>query len=152
MARPDAPTASGRHCGCDDPPVGGSSCHAIPDGLELHGVLSLAVNPEARVYATVERHRVHPATRGTPVELVVDVVNTGFVTAPVRPVLLAPGDGSVIVGWDHAALSGEQHEERVLALTSLVDGFVDVTISFALPGDPIDLGGRDRVNLLLRVG
>ena len=137
-------------CASGDDAVGNSSCHAVPVGVELRGDLMLAVNPEARVYASVERHTVYSAEVGKPLCIPVDVVNTGFVTAPVRVTRLAPLDGSVTHDWDETALSGAEHQTRVLELTSWVTGFVDVTLGFCLPGEPIDLGGRDRVNVLVR--
>ncbi len=139
--------ADGRACTCDDHVGRGMGCHSVPVGID--GVIALAVNPEARVYATVEQHRVHYVRVGALLEVPVTVLNTGFVTSRVEPELGAPLDGVIALSWDRAALHGGPVEQRRLGIVAHEPGWHDVTVHFAFPGEPADLGGRDRVHLLV---
>lgn len=51
---------------------------------------------------------------------------------------------------DSAKLSGLADENRALHLIPLGPNAVDITIAFSLDTNIGDLGGRDRVHLLLR--
>jgi len=146
-------------CGCSHeaetctcahmPQIDAPSCHSIPADA-IDGTLALVVNPEARVYATVEQFAVHGTTIGAPVELDVAVINSGFVTAAIQVDLVGPVDGSIEIEGDRSALTGAPQERRTLRLIPHAEGWIDVTLVFAFPGEPADLGGRDRVHLLVR--
>jgi hypothetical protein len=64
--------------------------------------------------------------------------------------LLEPADGSVRLMWDDCPLRGDETEARSLGVVTRREGFVEVTVSFCLPLELPDLGGRDRVRLVLR--
>lgn len=125
------------------------SCHPLP-GPDSTCVLALAVNPESRVYATVEDHAIFTATRHETLWIEVAVANSGYVTAPVAVSLIAPADGSATLIWSGSPLSGSSREVRSLGIITKVTGLIDLTITFSLPSEPPDLGGRDRVHLLVR--
>ncbi|MGP6176250.1 hypothetical protein ACTU6U_02985 [Microbacterium sp. A196] len=126
------------------------SCHTpAPDSL-VDGGITLSVNPEARVYASRHRPGVLEARRGAVVSVPVGISNSGFVSAPMRAVLISPADGSVEVRWSATPLDGRPTEHRTLELLVHTEGFTEVTLSFCLPFDSPDLGGRDRVRLVIR--
>lgn len=140
---PDAETSP-------DSPETPASCHTVPADIGAVAALALSVNPEARIYATVEQHALHACTVGTTLPLPVAVLNTGYVTAPIQPILLAPADGSVELTWDAMPLSGEDREDRILGVIAHVEGFIDITVGFSFPCEPPDLGGRDRLAFLVK--
>lgn len=125
------------------------SCHAPIAEVLIPGSVLVSVNPEARVYASLQEPKVHRTGANTVCDIPVVVHNVGLVTASVQAALLEPSNGSVELLWNTRPLSGDQVEARSLGLVTSLEGFLEVTVSFCLPLELPDLGGRDRVRLVL---
>lgn len=126
------------------------------NGVERHSppgggaaTLQITINPESRVSVTRIGELPQPAPCGTPVAIPVSIVNRGFFTGSLE----ASWAGSPVEGgtlsWAPRPMSGAPRETRVLHVSWSQSGPVDVTIAFKARGDRPDLGGRDRVHLLL---
>lgn len=126
-----------------------SSCHAPTDRVLIPGGITLAVNPEARIYASLHEPAVRRIRPNTACDIPVAIQNTGLVTASVEATLLEPSDGSVQLRWNARPLSGDETEVRSLGIVTPRAGFLEVTVSFCFPFELPDLGGRDRIRLVL---
>lgn len=110
----------------------------------------VTINPEARVSAVLGAALPPPGTCGSATELKVKVINQGFVTAPLRAVTVGEGARHVALHMEGEKLNGEPKDSRVLHLTPLGPGPVDVTIVFSIDNNIGDHGGHDRVHFLVR--
>jgi len=66
----------------------------------IPGGVTLAVNPEARVYASLHEPTVRHTRPDTVCDIPVAIQNVGLVTAPVEATLIEPCDGSVRLIWN----------------------------------------------------
>jgi len=83
--------------------------------------------------------------------LPVKIVNQGFVTAPLEVSLVdALARSGVSVEFSREPLKGIPEERRVLRVSLLKGGPVDITVAFRAKNEIPDLGGRDRIHFLLR--
>jgi diadenosine tetraphosphatase ApaH/serine/threonine PP2A family protein phosphatase len=112
--------------------------------------LVVTINPEARVSVVLGAPLPPPPPCGTATELKVEVINNGFVTAPLKAEIVGDDTRFVALHMDSAKLSGTPQDSRVLHLTPRGLDLADVTIAFSIENNIGDLGGRDRVHLLVR--
>lgn len=121
--------------------------HGDPTSSDAQIVVT--INPEARVSAVVGSSMPPTPKCGEATELRVQIVNQGFVTAPLRATVVGDGKSRVALHMDAAKLNGGPQDIRLLHFMSLVSGPTDVTVAFSIDNNVGDLGGRDRVSLLL---
>ena len=112
--------------------------------------IKITINPEARVSAMLWGVLPLPVTCGTPADLQIKIINQGFVTAKLEAKLAEDNSEGVTLDFHPEPLRGVPEEFRVLRLTLRKPGPTDVTISFTTRNNAPDLGGRDRIHLLLR--
>lgn len=110
----------------------------------------VTINPEARVSAAVAAPMPPPKKCGEVTEIVVRVINDGFVTAPLRAAIVGGARSRVALHMDIAKLSGAAEDVRQLHLIPLQQEVTDVTVAFSIEDNLGDLGGRDRVHLLVQ--
>ena len=108
------------------------------------------INPEARVSAAIGAPLPPPVKCGEAAELKIKVVNQGVVTAPLMATLVGDGSKHVDLHMEKSKLTGAPEEGRALHLIPTGPDAADVTIAFSLDRNIGDLGGRDRVHLLVR--
>jgi hypothetical protein len=108
----------------------------------------ITINPEARVSVTLAGALPPPAACGTAADLVVAIVNQGFVTAQLEAELVDAPSG-VTLDFHPDPLKGGPEEFRKLHITLTKPGTTDVTVAFRAHNEIHDLGGRDRVHFLL---
>jgi hypothetical protein len=111
--------------------------------------IRLTINPEARVSVAMVGVVPPAVTCGSALELAVEVVNQGFVTAPLEVALVGNVPAGVTLYLDSEPLKVVPTESRVLRVTLMEPGQVDVTVAFRARNEIPDLGGRDRVHFLV---
>lgn len=112
--------------------------------------IQITINPEVRVSVTLGGPLPMPVTCGQQLALPVRVINQGFLTAPLEVTLIEPAPEHVQLQFGTEPLKGISEEHRILHVTQLQPGPLDITIAFHARGDSSDLGGRDRIHLLLQ--
>lgn len=129
-------------------------CAAIgaADSLENTGdaPIVVTINAEARVSAAIGTPLPPPPQCGASYRIKINVINQGFVTAPLRVALVGDGGRYVSISADDTKLSGAPEETRMLQLTPKVSAPIDVTLAFSVADSIGDLAGRDRLHLLVR--
>jgi hypothetical protein len=110
--------------------------------------IKITINPEARVSVTLTGALPPPAACGTAADLVVAIVNQGFVTAQLEAELVDAPTG-VTLDFHPDPLKGGPEEFRKLHITLTKPGTTDLTVAFRAHNQIPDLGGRDRVHFLL---
>lgn len=123
---------------------------AMSVGAVEAATLTITINPEARV--SVMRTGELPAAVecGKALEVPVAIANQGMVTAPLEASLVGSVPEGVVLEFSAEPLKGTAEERRALRLTLTKAPLVDVTVAFRAKNDIPDLGGRDRVHLLVR--
>lgn len=124
--------------------------HATHSAAPNDAPIVITINPETRVSVTRGGNVPPPAACGRPIELPVKIVNHGFLTAPLEATLVDNIPPGVSIEFAPQPLSGAVDEMRSLQVTVSKPELVDITISFRPKNDIPDLGGRDRIHLLLR--
>lgn len=127
------------------------SCHSPASSVLVPGGVTLSINPEARVYASLHQPRVHRVPAGVSYSIPVAIQNLAGATAPIQVDVIEPKGPDLTVAWDARPLTGDGEEFRTLQVSSRLSGFVELTLSFCLPYELPDLGARDRVRLILHV-
>ena len=112
-------------------------------------LITITINPEARVSVMRTGDPPPSASCGTALELPVKLLNQAFVTFSLEATLVDSIPNVAAIEFPVEPLVGTREESRVLRLTLRKPGDADVTISFHAKNDVPDLGGRDRVHLLL---
>jgi hypothetical protein len=112
--------------------------------------IKITINPEARVSVVMAGALPSPAPCGKAVDLLVKVVNQGFVTSQLEAEVVGDVPPEVTLNFHPAPLKGVPEELRMLHLTLTKPGVVDLTLAFRAHNEIPDLGGRDRVHFLLR--
>jgi hypothetical protein len=124
--------------------------HATRVSAPIAVPITITINPEARVSVAETGELSQTIACDRTVELPVKIVNEGAVTAPLEASLVAPPEGVSLV-FTQESLSGAQEERRILRVTLKRKAkFVSITIAFRAKHDISDLGGRDRIHVLLR--
>ena len=112
--------------------------------------IKITINPEGRVSATIEGALPSSAPRGVPIVISIGIVNQGFVTARLEAQLVGNPPAEATLDFHPEALKGVPHETRTLRITLTSRAPTDMTIAFRLHDEVPDLGGRDRIHLLMR--
>lgn len=112
--------------------------------------IKVTINPEARLSVTLAGAMPPPAACGTAANLLVNIVNRGFVTARLEAQLVGDPPVGVTLNFHPAPLKGVPQEFRELLITLTKPGLIDLTIAFKAHNEIADLGGRDRVHFLMR--
>jgi hypothetical protein len=110
----------------------------------------ITINPEGRVSAAIAGALPPPAAYGAPIELAVAVVNQGFSTGRLEARLVGSPAAAATLDFHPEPLKGAPLERRILRVTLTGGAPTDLTIAFSLRNESPDLGGRDRVHMLLR--
>ena len=110
----------------------------------------VTINPEGRVSAMVMGALPPPAAYGAPVDLAVAVVNQGFSTGRLEARLVGSPAAAATLDFRPEALKGVPLERRTMRITLTGGAPADLTIAFSLRNESPDLGGRDRIHMLLR--
>jgi hypothetical protein len=117
---------------------------------ERDPTLTITINPEARVSVKRTGELPPAAACGRALEVPVAIVNQGRITAGLEATLVDSVPAGVTLEFAADPLQGTADESRLLRLTLTSEPVVDVTIAFRAKHDKPDLGGRDRVHLLVR--
>jgi hypothetical protein len=112
--------------------------------------ITVTINPEERVSAALGAAAPQPAARGVPFDLPVRIVNQGFATGRLEARLVGDPHPDAVIAFSSDRLKGVPAETRMLRITLTSEAPVDLTIAFRLASEAPDLGGRDRIHLLLR--
>jgi hypothetical protein len=110
----------------------------------------VTINPEGRVSARVMGALPPPAAYGAPVRFDIAVVNQGFSTGILEARLVGSPAAAATLDFHPAPLRGAPLERRSLKVTLTGGAPTDLTIAFGLRNESPDLGGRDRIHMLLR--
>jgi hypothetical protein len=111
--------------------------------------IRVTINPEGRVSVVFLGPLPPPTVRGTPLALAVRIVNLGFITGRLEARLVGAPVGSELE-FAPEPLNGTPGEVRTLRLTLKNPGTTDLTIAFRIRNESPDLGGRDRIHLLIQ--
>jgi hypothetical protein len=113
--------------------------------------IQITINPEARISVTLAGPLPASVPCGTAIDLAVKIVNQSFVTAQLEAELVGENvPVGVALDFDPEPLKGVPQELRELRITLTKSGLTDVTIAFRPRNETRNLGGRDRVHLLMR--
>ena len=112
--------------------------------------INVTINPEERVSVTLGPAAPQPAPRGVPFDLPVRIVNQGFATGRLEARLVGDPRPDAVIAFSPDRLKGVPAETRMLHVTLTSKAPVDLTIAFRLANEAPDLGGRDRIHLLMR--
>ena len=123
---------------------------ASPGPLPSEAPIQITINPEGRVSVTLGGDLPPPARHGTHIEFRIAIVNQGFVTSRLEAQMVGDPPASATLDFHPAPLTGVPRETRTLRITLPKAGQTDLTIAFRLHNETPDLGGRDRIHLLLR--
>jgi hypothetical protein len=134
------------HAEASDQPDGRPSAGAAASG---DASIIVTINPEDRVAVALAGALPGPAPRGTPVDFKIKIVNQGFATGLLLAHLVDPPQGAVL-DFHPQRLTGSPQELRTLRIMLKNSAPADLTIAFRLSNEMPDLGGRDRIHLLIR--
>jgi hypothetical protein len=119
-------------------------------GLPGEAPIRVTINPEGRVSVALGGALPAPAPCGKPVVFGIEVVNQGYATARLEAQLVGNPPAGATLDFRPEPLKGVPLETRTLRVTLSSSAPTDLTIAFRLHGEVPDLGGRDRIHLLLR--
>lgn len=111
--------------------------------------ITVTINPEARVSATITGSLPRPAACGAAANFRIRIVNQGFVTARLEAELLGQVPPGASLTFHPAPLKGLPEETRNLQILLTHPGPTDLTIAFRAHNALPDLGDRDRVHFLV---
>lgn len=112
--------------------------------------IQITINPEGRVSVALGGALPPPGLHRTSVEFRIAIVNQGFVTSRLEAQLVGNPPPGATLDFHPEPLKGWPRETRTLRITLPQAGQIDLTIAFRLHDESPDLGGRDRIHLLLR--
>lgn len=111
--------------------------------------IEITINPEVRVSVLKKGELPPQVFCGESLDVPVRIVNRGFLTAPLEATLVDSVPDGASVLFSPEPLTGIGEERRTLRITLTKPGLVDITVAFRAKRDISDLGGRDRVHLLV---
>lgn len=109
----------------------------------------IVINPEARVTITALRRLCRTVRPNESVTMTAIVQNQGFVTGPLR-MWLEPSDAPIQVMLEGAELTGLPDQHVKIHLVVAEPTVIAVEIHVRAASMTGDLGGRDRVQMLIR--
>jgi hypothetical protein len=110
----------------------------------------VTINPEGRVSVALVGALPPPAPIGTPIGISVAVMNHGYSTGRLEARLVGSPAAPATLDFAPEPLTGAPLEKRTLHVTLAGAAPADLTIAFSLRNESPDLGGRDRIHMLLR--
>lgn len=110
----------------------------------------ITINPESRISASLVGALPPPAACGAVFELLVEIVNQGFVTSQLEAQIVGNQPAGAKIDFHSEPLKGVPKEFRSLHVTLTSPGSSDLTISFKAHNGARDLAGRDRIHVLMR--
>lgn len=110
--------------------------------------ITITINPEARVSATLVAAVPSAFHCGTPLALSVEIINQGFVTGELQAELMDHPPVGATIAFAPEPLSGATEEMRTLRIVLTELGLRDLTVAFRLRDGSPDLGGRNRIHFL----
>lgn len=122
--------------------------HADTVSRENEAPIKITINPEVRVSVERVGPLPPPVQCGEAMALPVSIVNQGFLTAPLQVSLVELSPDNVRLDFSGESLKGLP-EQRTLYVILTEPGPTDITVAFRAKGDVGDLGGRDRIHLLV---
>jgi hypothetical protein len=123
--------------------------HVTEERVAEDAPIKITINPEVRVSVSRGGDLPPRGACGRPIELPVQIFNHGFLTASLEARLVDSIPEDVSIFFDPEPLKGIPKERRALRIMLKAPGLVDITVAFKAKGDVSDLGGRDRVHLLV---
>lgn len=124
--------------------------HPTETSASSEAPIKITINPQARVSVSRGGELPPAAACGHAMELPVKIVNQGFVTTSLEASLVDSVPESIGLEFPMEPLKGTREERRILRVTLKKPGLLDITIAFRARNDISDLGGRDRIHLLIR--
>jgi hypothetical protein len=124
--------------------------HKTEMGLPNDPPIKITINSEARISVTLAGPLPPAPPCGTVTDLPVTIVNQGFVTARLEAQLVGDAPAGVTIDFRPEPLKGVPRELRQLQIALTKPGLTDLTIAFRAHNELPDLGGRDRVHVLMR--
>ena len=115
----------------------------------LQAPVEIKINPESRVTVSLAGPWPPPAPCGTTVSIPIEVLNQGYLTAKLEA-QIADAPPGALLQLQSDPLKGTPEEMRTLKITLTNPGPTDLTISFKAHNGAPDLGGRDRIHVLMR--
>jgi hypothetical protein len=112
--------------------------------------ITIVINPEARVSATVTGPVPAPPLRGHRVVLPVKITNKAQVTVQLVADLQEDVPSGAVLEFHPSPLEGLPEEFLTLEITLTQPKISDVTIGFQAQNTKLDLGGQNRIHLLMR--
>jgi len=112
--------------------------------------IQITINPEARVSVALAGTLPPPGQCGVAADLMVSIINQGFVTAQLEAEFVGDPPRGVALDFHPRPLKGVTEELRTLHITLAEPGPTDLTIVFRAKNGIPDLGGRDRIHFLIR--
>jgi uncharacterized membrane protein len=112
--------------------------------------INIMINPEARISVSRGTLPLPAVACGHTMQLPVKISNQGFVTAPLQVTLVNSIPEGVDLKFTSESLKGISEEIRILKVTLTKPEPVDITLSFRAENDIPDLGGGNRIHLMLR--
>ena len=126
------------------------TCAADQTGSVPAPGIVVTINPEGRVSVVTRGELPASAAHGVPFAIGLEIINLGFITGRLEAALAGNPPAGTSLGLDDSPLKGTPHETRVLHLTVARAGTADLTIVFKLRSEVPDLGGLDRIHMLVR--
>jgi hypothetical protein len=117
---------------------------------QIEAPIEIKINPESRVSASITGPWPPPARCGTAASIPLEILNQGFLTARLEAQLADVPPRGVSLELQPEPLTGVAEETRVLKITMAQPGPADVTIAFKAHDGASDLGGRDRIHVLMQ--
>jgi len=110
----------------------------------------ITINPEARISVALSGSLPQPPSCGTPSVLFIEIINHGFLTSRLEAELIGSVPAGTVLNFHPDPLTGAHRELRTLRLTLTSPVPTDLTLAFRSHNNAADLGGRDRIHLLMR--
>jgi hypothetical protein len=117
--------------------------------LSKNPEITITINPESRIRVVLGNKSPALTPCGIVTDLPVRIVNQGFVTASLEANLVGNAPVSVALDFPPKPLKGTPEELRNLLITLTEPGPTDLTIAFRFKHQIPNLGGRDRIHLLV---
>jgi hypothetical protein len=109
----------------------------------------VTINPEGRVSVVTRGELPASVAHGVPFAIGMEIINQGYITGRLEASLAGNPPAGTSLGLDDSPLKGAPHETRTLQVTLARAGSADLTIVFKLRSEVPDLGGLDRIHMLV---
>jgi hypothetical protein len=110
--------------------------------------IMVTINPESRVLAMVAGPLPAAAPCAAGIAAPIEIVNQGFVTAPLEARLAGQRPPDAMLALDRTPLTGVREERRLLRIKLATPGQTDLTIVFGTRNEIPDSGGHDTIHFI----